>query len=70
MVEARVWQQMFDRLVHFDKSAMSRQHDQQGSPVQRRREGGRSQAIGCSRGGRTTKTHAVVDAAGRLIGSI
>ena len=34
----------------------------------RRKRGADTQAIGCSRGGRTTKTHAVVDAAGRLIG--
>lgn len=34
----------------------------------RRKRGAEAQAIGRSRGGRTTKVHAVVDAAGRLIG--
>ena len=50
------------------RPAKSRQYDQQGPPLQRRRKrGAEAQAIGTSRGGRTTKTHAVVDAGGRLI---
>ena len=45
-----------------------RQHDKQGLPLQRRwKRGARQQAIGRSRGGRTTKNHAVTDATGRLI---
>lgn len=47
---------------------MHRQHDQQGTPVQcRRKRGASAQAIGRSRGGRTTKIHAVADGIGRLI---
>lgn len=45
-----------------------RQHDVQSAPLGRRRKGGAAaQAIGRSRGGRTTKIHAVVDGKGRLI---
>src|SRR6185295_17545380 len=46
-----------------------RQHHGKGAPLQRRRErGADAQAIGRSRGGRTTKIHAVADGLGRLIG--
>ena len=47
---------------------MHRQHDREGPPLRcRRKRGAQEQAIGKSRGGRTTKIHAVVDADGRLI---
>ena len=43
-------------------------HQRQGPPLGRRRKrGAQIQAIGRSRGGRTTKIHAVVDGQGRLI---
>ena len=43
-----------------------RQHDCQGAPFgSRRKRGADLQAIGRSRGGRTTKIHAVVDGSGR-----
>jgi transposase len=45
-----------------------RQHNSQGPPLcGRRKRGGQAQAIGRSRGGRTTKIHAVANASGRLI---
>jgi predicted transposase YbfD/YdcC/transposase len=45
-----------------------RQHDRQGPPLRgRRKRGTEAQAIGKSRGGRTTKIHAVVDGHGRII---
>jgi transposase len=45
-----------------------RQHDGEGTPLRgRRKRGEREQAIGRSRGGRTTKIHAVVDGEGRII---
>ena len=48
---------------------MYRQHDGEGASLRRgRKRGAEQQAIGKSRGGRTTKIHAVVDANGRLIG--
>jgi len=47
---------------------MYRQHHRQGSPLRRRRKrGAQNQAIGRSRGGRTTKIHAIVDSLGRII---
>jgi transposase len=47
---------------------MHRQHNRQGSPLRRwRKRGAQEQAIGRSRGGRTTKIHAVVDGDGRII---
>ena len=47
---------------------MYRQHLRQGSPLRRwRKRGAQKQAIGRSRGGRTTKIHAIVDALGRII---
>jgi hypothetical protein len=50
--------------------AEHRQHNRQGTPLCRRRKrGGQEQAIGRSRGGRTTRIHAVADASGRLISS-
>ena len=43
-----------------------RQHDREGAPgSQRRKRGEKNQAIGISRGGRSTKIHAVVDSKGR-----
>jgi transposase len=45
-----------------------RQHDREGPPLRRRRKrGAQEQAIGKSRGGRTTKIRAVVDGDGRII---
>jgi transposase len=45
-----------------------RQHRSEGPPLRRRwKRGEQEQAIGRSRGGRTTKIHAVVDAEGRII---
>jgi transposase len=48
---------------------MHRQHDRQGPSLRRRRKReDEKQAIGRSRGGRTTKIHAVVDGDGRIVG--
>ncbi len=48
------------------RRAPDRQHDRQGAPFgSRRKRGAQPQAIGRSRGGRTTKIHAVVDGQGR-----
>ena len=45
-----------------------RQHDRQGPPLGGgRKRGAEAQAIGRSRGGRTTKIHAIVDSCGRPI---
>src|SRR5208282_350629 len=45
-----------------------RQHDSQGAPLGGgRKRGAEAQAIGRSRGGRTTKIHAIVDSCGRPI---
>jgi transposase len=45
-----------------------RQHDGEGPPLRgRRKRGVDAQAIGKSRGGRTTKIHTVVDGDGRII---
>jgi transposase len=52
-----------------DGLAEHRQHYLQGTSLLRRRKrGAHTQAIGRSRGGRTTKIHAVANASGRLIG--
>jgi putative transposase len=49
-------------------SAQHRQHHRQGASLRRRgKRGAQEQAIGRSRGGRTTKIHAVAGACGRLI---
>jgi len=46
----------------------ARQHIDEGSPLWRRRKrGARAQAIGISRGGRTTKVHVLSDGLGRPI---
>jgi transposase len=51
-----------------DRSAEHRQHNRQGASLCRRRKrGAQEQAIGHSRGGRTTKIHAVANASGHLI---
>jgi transposase len=48
--------------------SLDRQHHCQGAPLGgRRKRGAGAQAIGRSRGGRTTKIHAVVDGRGRPI---
>ena len=47
---------------------MYRQHLHQSPPLRRRwKRGAQKQAIGRSRGGRTTKIHAIVDGLGRII---
>jgi putative transposase len=51
-----------------DQIAEHRQHHRQGTSLRRRgKRGAQKQAIGRSRGGRTTKIHAVANASGRLI---
>src|SRR6267154_4286260 len=48
-----------------------RQHDRESpSRGQRRKRGEKNQAIGVSRGGRSTKIHAIVDAKGRPLNFI
>ena len=48
------------------RHADDRQHDGEGTPLgSRRKRGAQAQAIGRSRGGRTTKIHAIVDRLGR-----
>jgi transposase len=48
------------------QSVSDRQHDCESSPRgERRKRGEKNQAIGISRGGRTTKIHAIVDSKGR-----
>jgi transposase len=48
------------------QSASHRQHDRESaSRCQRRKRGEKNQAIGISRGGRSTKIHALVDSKGR-----
>lgn len=51
-----------------ERIAEHRQHHLQGASLRRRgKRGAQKQAIGRSRGGRTTKIHAVANASGRLI---
>jgi len=51
-----------------DRFAEHRQHHLQGTSLRRRgKRGAQEQAIGRSRGGRTTKIHAVANASGRLV---
>jgi transposase len=68
--KAGIWQGMFDRLAQVDKSEVQ-SIDSTTSKAHRCSAGGKggaeSQAIGRSRGGRTTKIHAVADTLGRLI---
>ena len=53
------------------QSLPDRQHHREGSPrSQRRKRGEQNQAIGISRGGRSTKIHAVVDSKGRPLNFI
>jgi transposase len=48
-----------------------RQHDREGPPRgERRKRGEKNQAIGVSRGGRSTKIHAIVDSKGRPLNFI
>src|SRR4051794_17723516 len=50
------------------RRSLDRQHHQQGASLGgRRKRGAQAQAIGRSRGGRTTKIHAIVDGCGRPI---
>ena len=52
----------------FQRHPHDRQHDSQGPSLGcRRKRGAELQAIGRSRGGRTTKIHAVVDGCGRPV---
>jgi transposase len=54
--------------ARIERSAEHRQHHLQGASLRRRRKrGAQEHAIGRSRGGRTTKIHAVANASGRLI---
>jgi DDE family transposase len=54
--------------ARIDRIAEHRQHYLRGTSLCRRgKRGAQEQAIGLSRDGRTTKIHAVADAAGRLI---
>jgi transposase len=68
--KAGIWQTMFSRLVAFDTVTVQ-SIDSTTSKAHRCSAGGKSgaeaQAIGRSRGGRTTKIHAVADVSGRLI---
>ena len=51
-----------------ERLSQPRQHHLQGTSLRRRgKRGAEAQAIGRSRGGRTTKIHAVANASGRLI---
>ena len=53
------------------QSVFDRQHHRESSPRgQRRKRGEKNQAIGISRGGRTTKIHAIVDSKGRPLSFI
>jgi transposase len=50
-----------------ERYPLHRQHLDQGPPIgSRRKRGASAQAIGRSRGGRTTKIHAITDGEGRL----
>ncbi len=64
-----VWEEVFRALAAAGGPPCrdaARQHTREGTSVRGRRKGGRqAQAIGISRGGRTTKIHALTDAAGR-----
>jgi len=68
--KAGIWQNLLDRLVAFDQAKVQC-IDSTSAKVHRCGAGGEGgadkQAIGKSRGGRTTKIHAVVDGLGRII---
>jgi len=68
--QAGIWQSLWDRLIQFD-AAKVQSIDSTSSKAHRCAAGGEGgearQDIGRSRGGRTTKVHAVVDARGRMI---
>ncbi len=68
---AGIWQKMLETLVDAEASG-SQSIDSTTSKAHRCAAGGtggaQTQAIGRSRGGRTTKIHAVADTSGRLIG--
>jgi hypothetical protein len=50
-----------------ERHALNREHIDQGAARRRVRQGGaQTQAIGRSRGGRTTRIHAITDSIGRL----
>jgi len=65
------WQAMFDSLVTLDAAAQAQCIDSTAVKAHRCAAGGKGgateQHIGRSRGGRTTKVHAVADGAGRLV---
>src|ERR1019366_777723 len=62
-----IWKRIFDTLASKSRQSVSdRQHDRKSpSCGQRRKRGEQNQAIGISRGGRSTKIHAIVDSKGR-----
>ena len=63
-----IWKRIFDTLAaEIARQPVSdRQHDRESpSRGQRRKRGEQNQAIGISRGGRSTKIHAIVDSKGR-----
>ena len=63
-----IWKRVFDQLALeiARQSVFDRQHHCESSPRGERRKGGRKiRAVGISRGGRTTKIHAIVDSKGR-----
>jgi transposase len=68
--QAGIWQSLWDRLIQFD-AAKVQSIDSTSSKADRCAAGGDGGEarpdIGRSRGGRTTKVHAVVDARGRMI---
>lgn len=68
--QAGIWQSLWDRLIQLD-AAKVQSIDSTSSKAHRCAAGGEggeaAQNIGRSRGGRTTKVHAVVDARGRMI---
>ena len=63
-----IWKRIFDDAgIEIARQPVSdRQHDRESpSRGQRRKRGEQNQAIGISRGGRSTKIHAIVDSKGR-----
>lgn len=68
--QAGIWQSMWEQLVQLDAASVQ-SIDSTSSKAHRCAAGGEggeaTQDIGRSRGGRTTKVHAVVDALGRMI---
>jgi len=61
-----IWKRISTRWHRIARQPISdRQHDRESPPCgQRRKRGEQNQAIGISRGGRSTKSHAIVDSKG------